>query len=297
MGWQYNQEIAFNKPARAVDVVFLHCSASDNPNHDSVEVIQRWHKNRGFTNIGYHFFISKNGHIHDGRSLENTPAAQKGYNKGSIAICLHGLKPERFTQEQFNSVYKLCSAIKAAYGDTLRFRGHKEVAAKACPVFDYKTVLGLDAQGYMTGSQGQAPAASASGSTSGTVLQLLSHGPEVRKLQTWLSSFGLTTAVDGYFGQATHANVVKLQTIFGLQADGIVGSKTKALLQPLKQGVRGPIVRWVQKQLVAAGQKIKIDGHFGAKTKEAIKSFQKQNRLLVDGIVGPKTYGKLHKTK
>jgi N-acetyl-anhydromuramyl-L-alanine amidase AmpD len=140
----------FAKPSRLVDTVFLHCSASDAPEHDSVDVMTQWHKKRGFSEIGYHFFIKKDGVIQKGRNLEKDPAAQEGYNKGTIAICLHGLDVNKFTTQQFKSLIDLCHAIKDSYNKPIRFRGHKEVAAKACPVFDYKNVLKLNNNGYMS---------------------------------------------------------------------------------------------------------------------------------------------------
>jgi hypothetical protein len=144
--WSYS----FVKPLRSVDTVFLHCSASDAPEHDSVDVMTQWHKKRGFSDIGYHFFIKKDGVIQKGRNIEKDPAAQKGYNKGTIAICLHGLDVNKFTTQQFNLLIELCHAIKGSYTKPIRFRGHKEVAAKACPVFDYKKVLKLNKNGYMS---------------------------------------------------------------------------------------------------------------------------------------------------
>jgi N-acetyl-anhydromuramyl-L-alanine amidase AmpD len=143
--------IDFKKPKRDVDTVFLHCSASDNYDHDDISVIRDWHLKRGFDDVGYHFFIKKNGTVQLGRSLEETPAAQQGYNLGSIAICLHGLKKENFTKEQYNSLVELCNQIDRAYGKIL-FRGHKEVSNKECPVFDYKAVLNLDDKGYIKSS-------------------------------------------------------------------------------------------------------------------------------------------------
>lgn len=137
----------FVKPTRPIRKVFIHCSASDNPEHDDIRIIRAWHKKRGFKDVGYHYFIHADGRISIGRSIERTPAAQEGYNTGTIAICLHGLKKEKFTQAQFATLRKLCREIKAALG-VVTFHGHKEVAAKDCPVFDYKSVLGLDAKGY-----------------------------------------------------------------------------------------------------------------------------------------------------
>ena len=87
--------------------------------------------------------------IQTGRSLEKDPAAQKGYNKGSIAICLHGLDVNKFNTLQFNSLIDLCHAIKDCYNIPIRFRDHTEVSAKSCPVFDYKNVLKLNKNGFI----------------------------------------------------------------------------------------------------------------------------------------------------
>lgn len=138
----------FKKPIRSVRRVFLHCTASDDPAADNIETITKWHKLRGFNTIGYHFLIHKDGKVSPGRNIEVTPAAQAGNNLGTIAICLHGLKKDLFTQAQFISLKQLVSEINKAYGGKVTFHGHREVANKTCPVFDYKTVLGLDKQGY-----------------------------------------------------------------------------------------------------------------------------------------------------
>lgn len=128
------------KPKRYIRKVFLHCSASDYPDHDNIETIQKWHLERGFSDIGYHFVITKDGAIHQGRNIELIPAAQEGFNTGSIAICVTG--NSIFSQMQFDSLHKLCSKINAICGD-ITFHGHCEVSTKLCPVFDYKRVLNL----------------------------------------------------------------------------------------------------------------------------------------------------------
>lgn len=134
------------KARRVINTVFLHCSASDNPSHDKVSVMRRWHLNRGFTDVGYHFYIRKDGTIERGRPLAKVPAAQKGHNVGSIAICLGGLKD--FTEAQFKALRQLVDGIDAVYPG-LRYRGHCEVSNKTCPVYDYRKVLGLDADGHL----------------------------------------------------------------------------------------------------------------------------------------------------
>lgn len=137
----------FIKPTRRIEKVFLHCSDSDVAKHDNIETIKEWHLKRGFTDIGYHYVILKDGSICIGRDIEKIPASQKGYNTNTIAICLTGSK--KFSKKQFESLKQLCEAIKQEYNDKITFHGHCEVSNKSCPVFDYKKVLNLDKQGYI----------------------------------------------------------------------------------------------------------------------------------------------------
>jgi peptidoglycan hydrolase-like protein with peptidoglycan-binding domain len=61
-------------------------------------------------------------------------------------------------------------------------------------------------------------------------------------------------------------------------------------------GDSGSGVRQIQTALVAHGFKVSVDGQFGAQTAQAVKSFQQQNGLAADGIVGPATWAKLQAT-
>jgi len=138
------------KPKRLVNKIFLHCSASDNPLHDDSRVIEKWHVERGFTEIGYHFFITKSGDIQEGRSLEKRPAAQKNRNLCTIAICCHGLDKELFTHKQKISLRALCIRLYDLLGGIVTFHGHCEVdSGRSCPVFPYKDWLDLDENGRM----------------------------------------------------------------------------------------------------------------------------------------------------
>lgn len=139
--------IQFTKPKRSVSRVFVHCSASDIPDHDNIETIREWHLNRGFNDVGYHYFITKSGELQIGRSLEFAPAAQKSHNRGTIAICVSGL--EYFTPVSLDKLQQLCVAINKAYKGNVTFHGHREVSNKTCPVFDYKSLLQLDDRGKL----------------------------------------------------------------------------------------------------------------------------------------------------
>ena len=239
--------IQFTKPMRAVSAVFLHCSASDAPEHDSVDVMRQWHLANGWADVGYHYFIKKDGTIQPGRPLEMQPAAQSEYNPGTIAICAHGLRRDAFTPAQFGAIVDLCTAINRAYGGGLRFRGHVEVYPKACPVYDYVRVLGLDAQGRMTrtpdtSSQvggvvaGNLPSSMNAGPTPvsdpgkhgasrwpAATLRLMSTGSAVIALQK-----ALGVVADGDFGKVTEKAVMDYQQANGLVVDGIAGPATLA---------------------------------------------------------------------
>lgn len=134
---------------RHIERVFIHCSASSNPNITAADV-DTWHRKRGWRGIGYHYFIKTDGTLEMGRDLSLTPAAQKGHNKHTVAICLNGLIPTDFTDAQFDTLKEVCEWLNDQFED-ITFHGHCEVSAKTCPVFNYKEVLQLDDEGRLYG--------------------------------------------------------------------------------------------------------------------------------------------------
>ncbi len=65
-------------------------------------------------------------------------------------------------------------------------------------------------------------------------------------------------------------------------------------MQTLKLRAKGDSVRLLQELLNKAGYELIVDGDFGKKTENAVKDFQKKNNLIIDGIVGTKTWMKLN---
>ncbi len=200
----------FTKPSRKVTRVFIHCTASELKKHDSVAAIREMHLDRGWSDIGYHLFIRKNGTLESGRDLEKIPAAQKGHNTNSIAICLHGLKKDKFTEAQFNTLKQLCIDINKAYDGEISFHGHCEVASKSCPVFDYKSVLKLDKYGTL-------------GLSGGVVLSPVDIGD--------MDAENLPDLKEGSRGPA----VELLQELLFIKSDGIFGPKTAVAVRDFKR--------------------------------------------------------------
>lgn len=57
----------------------------------------------------------------------------------------------------------------------------------------------------------------------------------------------------------------------------------------LRLGAKGKRVRELQALLVRAGHQVNVDGDFGTATRDALRAFQKMNRLTQDGVYGPRT--------
>ena len=120
-------------------------------------------------------------------------------------------------------------------------------------------------------------------------------------LQYLLNEYGANIVPDGIFGGNTYNAVVTFQKNNNLTQDGIVGANTwRALLnleptsQVLRNGNRSSAVLFLQKLLLSYLYPISdLDGIFGPETERAVRSFQSENGLTVDGIVGRNTWSAL----
>ena len=134
---------------------------------------------------------------------------------------------------QKEALIRLCDEINIAY-DGIRFRGHKEVAAKDCPVFPYQSWLQLDSQGYMPVEQPALPS-----DTFGMVVTRVTlsqtvndYHPDVWIAQGLLAAAGHSPGkIDGIFGPATTSAVKELQRTNGLMSDGVINQATWELLE------------------------------------------------------------------
>ena len=126
---------------RKINKIIIHCSATPEGRNIDAATIDVWHKERGWSGIGYHYVIKLNGSIEYGRDINKTGAHVKNHNKGSIGICYIGgcdltmeAKDTR-TPEQKESLLLLLKTLKKLHPEAT-IHGHNEFSAKACPCFN-----------------------------------------------------------------------------------------------------------------------------------------------------------------
>lgn len=202
------------------------------------------------------------------------------------------------------------------YADiTGSFGSKTEAAVKA-----FQKAKGLTADGIagkktldaIAAALGGSAASGSSSSASG--MRLGSTGSSVTALQTDLTTLGFYYGdITGRFGSLTEKAVKAFQKSRGMTQDGIAGSRTVAAIEnaiknsggvsagtssvgsSLREGDSGSAVLEMQTMLKDLGYYYgELTGSFGSRTKQAVKKFQDDNDLTVDGIAGTKTLNKLY---
>ena len=134
----------FNK--RRIDYIVVHCSATQEGKDFTAADIDRWHRQRGWRCIGYHYVIELDGSIHKGRDESVIGAHCSGQNTYSIGVCYvggidkSGKAKDTRTTDQKAALLKLLKELRAKYPKAI-IQGHRDFpgVAKACPSFDAKS--------------------------------------------------------------------------------------------------------------------------------------------------------------
>jgi N-acetylmuramoyl-L-alanine amidase len=127
---------------REINKIIVHCSATREGENFEVAEIRKWHLARGFSDIGYHFYIDLYGEIHKGRDIAKIGAHCKGHNRNSIGICYcGGVEADGKTPKdtrydcQKESLIAVLRTLKAMYPNAV-IHSHNDFANKACPSFN-----------------------------------------------------------------------------------------------------------------------------------------------------------------
>lgn len=127
---------------RYINEIIVHCSATPEGKDFTVSDIKKCHLERGFSDIGYHYVIYRDGSINKGRDESRIGAHCTGHNSHSIGVCyiggvaLDGKTPkDTRTEQQKISLLSLLRELKKKYPKATIY-SHREFANKACPSFD-----------------------------------------------------------------------------------------------------------------------------------------------------------------
>lgn len=139
------------KKLKGVDYLVVHCSASPPDMDIGLEEITRWHRERNFFTVGYHYIIRRDGTLEHGRDHTVPGAHARGFNHVSLAICLVGgvrvegkrnpkkVPEDNFTAEQKDALEALLRYLKKHHPEA-KVLGHRDLPRvnKACPSFDVR---------------------------------------------------------------------------------------------------------------------------------------------------------------
>ena len=132
---------------REITEVIVHCAATPEGKPFTVDDVRRWHRQQGWTDIGYHYVIGLRGELWLGRDvdIQGAHCAAGGHNRNSIGVCYIGgvasdgkTPKDTRTPEQKATLLKLLMDLRKLYPG-MRIYGHHDFErGKACPSFDAK---------------------------------------------------------------------------------------------------------------------------------------------------------------
>ena len=145
----------FKKSKRRIDKIIVHCSATPEGEDYTVEQMRRDHKAQGWSDIGYHYVVYRNGKIMEGRDvdIQGAHCGDNGGNVNSIGVCyVGGVEPRKAgvaykdlktkdtrTQAQKAALMNLLMDLRKLYPNA-KIYGHRDFDkhGKTCPSFDAK---------------------------------------------------------------------------------------------------------------------------------------------------------------
>lgn len=148
-------------PRKSTKYIVLHTSATRAVQDIGAADIRKWHRAKGWSDIGYHYVIRRNGKVETGRKPDNSIGAHvQGHNSNTLGICLvGGLKTEspyvaedNYTAAQWKALESLIRSLLKKYPNAT-ICGHRDFSPdknrdgkitsnewiKICPCFDART--------------------------------------------------------------------------------------------------------------------------------------------------------------
>lgn len=146
--------------------IVIHCSATKETSDFSLADLKRSHLARGWSDVGYHFYITKDGVVHRGRPIDRMGAHVRGFNRNTVGVCYeggldaNGKAKDTRTMAQQSSMLTLLKSLTQVFPIEY-IKGHRDYSPdldgdgkieshewmKQCPCFDaipeYKFLMHL----------------------------------------------------------------------------------------------------------------------------------------------------------
>ncbi len=111
------------------DFIILHHRAGVG----DVSSIHQGHLKNGWSGIGYHFYVRKDGSVFRGRPIGMVGAHCTNYNSCSVGVCFEGnFEKESMTAAQLKAGQSVVEYLRNLYPKA-EVRKHGELQATACP--------------------------------------------------------------------------------------------------------------------------------------------------------------------
>ena len=116
------------------DTIIIHCSATRAGQDFTAADIDRWHRQRGFRSIGYHFVVRLDGTVEPGRDVALDGAHCTGWNHRSIGICYiggldkNGRPADTRTEAQREALVRLVEDLRLVFPSLQQVIGHRGTA-------------------------------------------------------------------------------------------------------------------------------------------------------------------------
>ncbi|WP_310619258.1 phage tail tip lysozyme [Flexibacterium corallicola] len=215
---------------RSIHELIVHCTATREGQSVSVKQIDRWHRARGFSGIGYHFVVHLDGTISNGRALARIGAHTRGYNAHSIGaayvggVDANGDPKDTRTKAQHKALEQLIKDMDERF-NLKKVSGHNQYSNKACPSFQvdaYNELLKDYRPSFQTPPD--------------LFLLAGTRGMRVKRWSERLVLTGFANNVCDEFNGELEDATKQFQRVRHILPDGVAGPQTRAEMKRYEQG-------------------------------------------------------------
>ena len=132
---------------RHINEIIIHCTDTEEGKNYTIDDVRQWHtlpppKGRGWSDVGYHYLIYRNGSVVAGRDVDQAGAHCKGHNSYSIAVCYVGGRGrdgkcrDTRTLQQRAAMANLLIELRMRYPQAVIVGHSFWDPSKECPCFD-----------------------------------------------------------------------------------------------------------------------------------------------------------------